>query len=224
MVAFFVPPPGGTIEPVYPSVATTVVTQSPGGIADSNPVLMDLPSGIQSGDRLVLVVGWFTGLGTGDITTPSGWSRVVGTAANDSPHVYTKIANGSEGSTVSITFSGLSGIYGMAYRITGAGAGIEGATKSTGSGTTATFPSLSPSWGAAKTLWIAIGWVNTNGTPNMPAPTSYSNRLSATIAGPIMSTSERQNNTGTEAPGSVNASSGGTTNWITALIGIQPSA
>lgn len=134
-----------------------------GGPADAFPVIqgtqnyetdtlatshtIDLPSGIASGELLMLLV---TSSNNITISTPTGWTLLDGmsTAWTKS---FMRDADGTEGTTLGITLTGGSGrINSICQRISGA-VGTSGVEKAFTTGNSPS--SLTPSWGTKKTLW-----------------------------------------------------------------------
>ena len=115
-----------------------------------------LPSGIQAGELLVLFVaaGPFGG-GTADIIAPSGWTQLFHTANTDRFGCYYKVATGSEGATVAVSTTGNRSWATNSYRVSGYQGTPVAGTSATGATASPNPPSVSPSWGSAKTLWIA---------------------------------------------------------------------
>lgn len=118
---------------------------------------VSLPSGIQA-DELLLMVLSADGNATGAASTPSGWTEHGYTNAGGfvSTHVFYKQASGSEGSSVSVTLGASRTLSAICYRIS-AWESVEGSTrKGASSGTTLSSNTVTPTWGADDTLWIAL--------------------------------------------------------------------
>jgi len=142
----------------FPQIAATATTSS----AVSTSHNINLPSGIQAGD--LLLVGLTNKDSAGAPTFPAGWTQVWSLAndpgaANRCLHVgYYRIADGSEGATITVTFGGSVAVGAWAYRITGAHPAIpEGATARNGTANdNPNPPPLNPAgWDIDDTLWIA---------------------------------------------------------------------
>lgn len=128
-----------------------------------------LPSGIQSGE--LLVVFFNTGGTNVDHTTPTDWTLLSSYAANGRNSIFWRIADGTEGTTLSVTTSGSRIATHAAYRISGvyAAGPIEGEWQAA---TSADPPNLTPSWGAKNTLWITFA--SSRRTDNtFSAPSGY---------------------------------------------------
>ena len=137
---------------------------------ESSSPAYNLPSGIEAGDLLLVVVGTCCG----NAVSISGWSEIfsvsgdsAGTSARG-VHGFYKIADGSEGSTVTASVSGGNGSNSQAWRISGAQ--VISGTATTSDGTTPDPPSHTPSWGDA-TLWIAV--MNGRSTDISAWPSGY---------------------------------------------------
>ncbi len=100
----------------YPIMAASATTNFS---ADQTSHVINLPTGISSGDRLLL---WFAKDGiTGTVTTPTDWTLEgsASTSAADFAYLFSKIATGSEGATVTITSSISESSSAIAMRFTG---------------------------------------------------------------------------------------------------------
>jgi hypothetical protein len=117
-----------------------------------------LPSGIVTGELLLLAFA-----NDGDATaTATGWTEAVSAGSESAVRltVLKRIADGSEGAAVSVTTSASERNAFRVYRISRPSGGlslssVEGAI-TTGSGTSADPPSLTPTWGTQQTLWFAF--------------------------------------------------------------------
>lgn len=98
---------GGGGPTDFPVVAATAITDYS---ADQTSHVINLPASIAAGDLLLL---WFTmdNAAGSAITTPSGWTLEEATIAatnTDFGYLFSKVASGSEGSTVTVTSTGTS--------------------------------------------------------------------------------------------------------------------
>lgn len=154
--------------------ATNTYSKSDTGI-NSHPI--NLPAGIASGD-LLLVFAVFNAAPT--VTDPSGWSVLASNnSSGDVARIYAKIADGSEGATVTVTLSGNQRAHAASYRITGNRNGVtssEIAVSTAVDADTATPdpPNLTPSWGSAENLWIAVDLCSSSAFTFSGYPTNYS--------------------------------------------------
>jgi hypothetical protein len=145
--------------------------------ADATSHTLNLPSGIVAGERLLLVIGKSSTLAQ-NCTTPAGWTQLINeNQAQGALHVYTRIADGSEGATLSLTTSAATAVCCMAFRMKNAASATGPAigTTATGSSTAPNPPSLTPSWGSARNLWIAFGGIRSTAATVSAWPTGYTN-------------------------------------------------
>lgn len=189
----------------------------------------NLPASIASGELLLLF--FCHNNDTSSITTPSGWSVLIAEteATSDSNlSVFYKTATGSEGATVTVTVGspGANSAH-NSYRISGWLAAEAAASFVNTSGdTTPDPPSLTPSWGIDKTLWIALVGSNRDSATHTfgSAPTNYTDAISAQGVIPTfdtsvrMSSARRENQTTTEDPGTFSLGTNGGTKSMTIAI------
>lgn len=124
-----------------------------------------MPSSASVGDLLVMIVT--TNVAT-TTTTPSGWTLLyTETSITPRTSIYYKGADGTEGGTtvdvVTASSCLMSGIVSRVAAATYSGA-PELTTPANGSSVAPDSPSLSPSWGALNTLWIAVASTTNNRT------------------------------------------------------------
>lgn len=163
------PPGGGLVIAATNTYAQLTTT-------NSHPI--NLPTGITSGN-LLLVFAVFNGSPT--VTDPSGWTVLAGQAiptGGDILRIYAKIADGSEGATVTVTLSGNQRAHAASYRITGNRNGLtssEIAVSAPVDANTASPdpPNLTPSWGSAENLWIAADLCASSAFTFSSYPTNY---------------------------------------------------
>ncbi|HXE75321.1 MAG TPA: hypothetical protein VNN18_06780 [Candidatus Xenobia bacterium] len=163
----------------------------------------NLPTGIASDDLLIIIAS-FDAVPT--VTWPSGWTQLIHTATTNNFatfDVYYRIADGTEGSTITVTTSTSEGSAHTSYRITGYQGTPEVCTVVVANTNVPNPCSLSPSWGADDTLWLAV--MGYNGNHSISAfPTNYSNTISnrwASSNGTGVGSGERQLNAASEDPG-----------------------
>jgi hypothetical protein len=137
-----------------------------------------MPASLDAGDLLLVIIQVGTGASGNEVEitpTPSGWTKLwehqnghSSISAGDCG-VFVKVADGMEGgSTVGFTTDIASVGAAQVYRVTewfgslsGVEAGVSLEAFDTGDYLHPDPPSLSPSWGAANTLWLACGgWTN----------------------------------------------------------------
>jgi hypothetical protein len=201
---------------------------------------VNLPSGITAGQLLVLLI---RAAGNNGVlaSVPSGWSALVqdegSDASNDPTHILYRWADGTEGSTLSVDFSGSIKGAAIAYRITGA---INPATQppqvstvAVGTGTNPDPTGVTPTGGSKDYLFIAFGGLDgeTQTFSAAPStPSSYSNLQQANSGtGGAASTNvriagaSRQATVSSEDPGAFTAEAP-ETGWTAFVIAIHPAA
>lgn len=202
---------GGT-----PAIVNSVGTNGPNS---TSPASVSLPSSIVAGNKLVVLFGTN---GSTSVTTPSDWT-LVGTASNGSGPldrklaVFEKIADGSEGSTLSVTFGGAA--WGAtAYQISGSAS----ATLYAGTGSSSANPdppNNNPGTSAA-TLWI-VGASKRQTTTLSSAPSGYSNLITGLSSGSNASvaSADKTSTASSEDPGTFTGS--GADTWAAVTLGIR---
>lgn len=214
---------GGGDFPVVEDIASGTLPFA----SQSTSHSITLPSGVQAGDILVI---FFTTNGVTH-TPPAGWTQLlteIGGTSNAIRHsVFTRTADGSEGSGVTITTSANTGHVYVAYRVSG-GASVEGQITSVGSNLNPDPPSLSPAWGEAKTLWIAAMGARSQGfgagsLAITGFPSGYSDQLGPSAGLWVTGAAWRDSEAGTENPGTFTINSDGQSRfWIAVTIAIEP--
>lgn len=215
----------------FPSVAASAVSNRD---TAANPVIVDLPAGISAGDLLLVRLRSPT---AGSWTVPSGWTelfanQIHGSASGDRDFFAYRIANGSEGSTLSVTNANSVKAAAIALRITGwhGTTPPEISTAATGASTAPDPASLTPSWGAADTLWLWVGgWEGRQTSPPAGNPTNYSGVLGADTGTATNNASNcrvaiatRQLNATSEDPPSWTISI--SEDWVAHTVAIRPAA
>jgi hypothetical protein len=212
--------------PTYESVTDTGFASS----VTSMPI--NMPATVNSGDLLIALSStrnaptW---------TKPSGWNDISTIAQAGGGSVgklsgFYKIADGTEGGTTPTwTASGVTTAAWITIRISGwHGTTPPEATTASGDATNANPPSLTPSWGADNTLWLAIASNSATGetTGFTAAPTNYLNLHSngASSGGSTcnVASSTRSLNASSEDPGTFTPNSNRF--WAAATIAIRPAA
>lgn len=164
----------------YPNFTRT----SGNSTADSTTHSITLPSTVNSGDLLLIVVSV-----DGDPTTMSfsgagTWTSLYNTTGSLIARcAQWKVADGTENAAnVTLTLGAAQQAAWHIFQITGHGSSVETVNSYNGSGTAITFTtSLSPSWGSAETLWIAVG--HASNAPTVTYPSDYSNGLRTVSSG-----------------------------------------
>jgi hypothetical protein len=213
----------------FPTVTATAITT--GLTPDATSQTINIPT-CASGDLLVVITGARSAANS--VTWPAGYEELFDTNASTGllSAAY-KVSNGSEGSTISVTYAVSNSPGAVAYCITGqhASTPIEAATAATNTtGTSANPdpPSFSPSWGSGEdTLWIALEG-HAGSTDTTAFPTNYgSNQLEAHAnAGAATrgsaAAATRESATSPENPSSFTLASGVV--WVANTIAIRPAS
>ena len=220
-----------TANATSPTIANSAKTEQSSTVTTAT---VNLPSGITSGDLLMIFIRAGGGNSSTFITWPSGWNELIQDASDNSDDVagiaYRK-ADGSEGSTVDLTFGSAHAFSAVAMRITGAQdpgtQAPEYAESFTSSpATSIDLPSLSPSGGSNDYLWLAIA--GSGGPANDPPtsiPTNYTAELNATQGTTgdktDLYTAYRQLTASSEDPDTYVSTNG---NWMAFTVAVYPAA
>ena len=139
--------------------------------------------------------------------------------------IFYRIADGTEGLTATLTTGTTVRSAHISYRITGHN-GIEGVFATTNVNDP---PSLSPSWGSAKTLWLAMMTNRRSDSTVTGAPTNYTGLITQANASSTMtsrqrvSSAQREPEASSEDPGSF-ATTGIIDTPHSATVAIRPAA
>jgi hypothetical protein len=214
----------------FPTIATTNNGNDTSGTSHT----VNLPASIASGDLLIAI---FASDGSTAHTWPSGWDQaannLIGTTTSTDVTLSAKqrVADGSEGSTITVTTGASEWTAHITLRITGwHGTTAAEAGTATGSSATANPPSLNPTnWDVEDTLWVACACNDTGGTDNddiTAHPSSYTGIQIVTAGtnagGVCLAASQRNNATAAEDPGTYTAPT--TEAWVAGTIGVRPAA
>lgn len=201
----------------FPTVAATATSES--GTSTTSHTA-NLPTGISSGDLLIVILG-----------TASGVSGVTGftlfSPTSTGLVAYYRVADGTEGSTVAFTTSGNTRNACNSYRITGY-TGTPEASASTAN--SYNVPSCTPSWGSGDTLWIAAVKVRASDYTINAAPTSYGSLIENGNASSSLTSrlrcgsAYRQYTSSSDDPDSFGVSGGSATSPETVLLAVQGTA
>jgi hypothetical protein len=142
----------------------------------TTPQSVTLPSGIQAGDLLVMVIRAGS---TTTLTRPGGWDEVATRSSTGVTYIWKRTANGSEGATVSVTLSTGTRMSAITYRVSGWVEGVEATF--TGSNVNNP-PSQTASWGSKRNLFIAVMTNRRSDSSVTAAPSGYGNLLTITQA------------------------------------------
>lgn len=204
--------------PVVVSVTPSVQT------ANSTQHLVTMPATVDAGDLLVAILSFD---GTPTVTTPTDWNLVeLANSSQPTVGVYYKVAVGDEdGTNVDFVSDVAEKSAHHVYHITGYDAAPVVGTSTTGTSELPDPPSLSPSWGAADTLWIAISGLR--GAAGSWAvdlyPTDYTNGVANNAGGAGqagLGTARRERNASSEDPGSFDWNV--STNWRAQTLAVRP--
>jgi len=211
----------------FPTVAATN-TSIVGGGSTSHSV--SLPSSISSGD--LLIVGFVDSIGTSCTTTfPTGWTAVgskVDNGGNTGVRLGYRVADGTEGASITVVTSAATKSAHCSYRITGfdSGTAPEQGSGTTGSDATAELASYSPSWGSADTLWLEFGGDGDVGGPFTAGSTNYTDLLAINTTGTqsasncCIGSARRNNTTATESPDAMTITASFA--WVSVLAAVRP--
>jgi hypothetical protein len=199
-----------------------------GGSTAATNKVCNLPTGISSGDLLLLIL---RSAGADTHSTPTGWTALAlnngADAADDITSVFYRVASGTEGSTVTVNGTASLKFAAICWRITG-GDTPQISTAATGTSTTPDPPSFTPSGGAKDYLWIWLGaWEGEQTSPPSGSPTNYNNPVGANsgTAGAITTNCQvagasRQLNAASEDPPSWTISA--SDDWTAWTVAIPP--
>jgi hypothetical protein len=157
-------------------VAYPIVSDKISSIQSSSTShLVALPAGIQVGDLLIVFFGVAN---NPSITWPGGWTALAnGTTSDDIGETRYRVANGSEGSGITLTTDTAQTSSHYSWRITNYQGVPEGAAATGGLTSTIDPPNLAPSWGNKPCLWIAHALARTGTYSGYP--TGYSDNQNA---------------------------------------------
>lgn len=181
---------------------------------------VNLPTGIQSGEQLLV---FFKFTNSTSCTFPAGWTELFNNT-DDGGHrmvVYRRVADGSEASTISVGTSSFNPSAHLSYRISGRTGTPEVGARANAVSTAPNAPSLTPSWGSKRTLWITWASFSSGGVFSA-APSGYGNVVSSAVAAvvPSVFTARRIAEASSEDAGAWTFDS---SIWQAATIAIQPS-
>lgn len=167
-----------------------------------------LPTGIAAGNRLILVL---RSAGADTHSLPTGWNWLAqnstADASDDTTSTLYRVADGGEGTTVTVNGTASLKFAAACWRITGAGT-PQTSVGATGTSGSPDPPSFSPTGGAQDYLWLWVGgWEGEQTSPPASNPTNYLNPVGANsgVGGAIptncrVAGASRQLNAATEDP------------------------
>lgn len=160
------------------SIVSSSTYNSAGTALNTHSVPM--PSSLAAGNLLLL---FYTQHGTDGTTLPSGWTTLFSntTSSPSDPHyILAKISGGTEGNQNFIIGGGKAQrATAVVYNISGNRNGVTSSEIAVSSEVAETSiltpnpPSLTPSWGSAENLWIAVSFVNDGSFTFVSYPTNY---------------------------------------------------
>jgi hypothetical protein len=140
----------------------------------TNSHSVSLPAGLVSGDLLIVAFN-FASI-SGSVTTPAGWTLVSESTSSFLRKIFSRVSDGLEGGTLSVSSSAAARSAHNSYRISNyTGTGPEAAINEGG----ADPPSLNPSWGSLPTLFIPVVMSAASDWNITAPPANYSNLLQA---------------------------------------------
>ncbi len=213
----------------------TVVTQSEGSTAtDTTAHVITLPSGIVSGDLILIVLSVDMSGSDNSFTWPAGYTELFDDSAGSKDCSFTagyRFADGTEGATITVTSTQTEDDAWEAWRISGAHASTapEVGSFANGEDTAPEPPNLTPSWGAEDTLWFAIAVRNVGSTNTYTGfPANYTdvtgNEVNSTTgsAAANLGTAGRNLNATSENPGAFTIDN--SDSWLANTIAVRPAA
>jgi hypothetical protein len=212
----------------FPTLAATNNSIESSNVTTHN---MSLPAGIAAGNLLICVAAIDSTVDSGfTLTNPAGWTLLrKEPGSSESLAAWYRFADGGEGATADFDTSTLQQSAHRCARFTGmhASAAPESATAETTASTAPDPPSLTPSWGAADTLWLAVtvwsdGVITASAFPTNYTSTGQNGSGTAGSEGVSIGWGFREVNGASEDPGTFTISS--SANWVAFTIAIRPPA
>lgn len=202
----------------FPSVEG-VVTKT----AQAASITVDFPAGAEVGDLIFVAIA----TRNNDMATPAGWTVAFTGSGGGflTQHVgFWKILASWDSTTSAVfsTTSGSANIVAVTFRVSG-GHRVE-AARDSGGAASINPPALTPSWGLKKTLWLALGAMNTGTGRTYIAPAGYEGMVQDAVPGsgghtPSAGGCWRQLEAGTEDPG-IFGGGASSQNWAGATVAI----
>lgn len=207
------------VESVTPTIFSTAATAH----------LVTMPATVNAGDLLIARITTAGSNANGAVTTPGAWNLLHSTVGGTTTRLsaYYKIAVGDEdGTTVDfVTFAAVKAVAHV-HRISGwhGTTPPEVGTATTGSSVSPDPPSLTPSWGAADTLWLASCGAALGGSQSVSAyPTDYINGnddITTTSGAAFIGSANRNLNAASDDPGAFTLTL--TAVWVAQTLAVQP--
>lgn len=208
----------------FPTASAATVTTFATSVTT---MAVNMPASISSGDLLIAHVGVRN---AGTWTVPSNWNLLeekAGGGTVGETGVWYKIATGSEGATQTWTAGTATTAAWQVRKITS----WHGTTPPehvavNGDAVAVNPPSLTPSWGAADTLWLALVGSSANTMNFTAAPTNYTSLTSTTASSgggaSNAGSAIRQLNATSEDPGTFTVSQNRW--WAAFTVAVRPAA
>ncbi len=190
--------------------------------SDVTAHVVTLPGSIVSGETLVV---WIGGIKFTSVTfsPPGGWTELDDTyVSKTGAAVLYRIADGTEGGTITVTSSSAVKSGSVALRISGAGDTPEIAVFGAASNSNSPDPpNLTPSWGSADTLWLASG-VSSQGK-HSATPANYTDIIKSPVWNSFGQTfvARRELAAASENPGAFTIDWSGDL-WVAQTLAIEP--
>ncbi len=202
---------------VYPGIEET----DTGSDAYGTNHTVNIPvAGVQANDYIVL---FFSTDGGVTVGAPGGWT-ILAQASNGSANTFAiiyKLADGNEGTTITVTTSASEATAHLSYRIRGA-VDITISNSATGSSTTPNPGTLAHGWGSLPVLWLAsCGWDANKTCTGYPA--GYSGGMYArynSTSGCGVATAYKSATAETEDAGTFTISA--TDTWVAYTVALKP--
>jgi hypothetical protein len=208
----------------YPKIDSTACRES-----DSNvtPLVADIPAG-QVDDLIIINI--VVGFNVCQVTTPSGWTRVVNHAWNGDTwrYVFAKKADSADATTQNFTPEFAARYTAQTLRISSwHGTVAEGMSAAVSADNSLNAPNLTSGWGAADTLWLTVlmglrsDWSVTAVPSSYTSEATCANASSSVESRSKIVTAKRELNAASESGGSFTVS--GTINYYnTVRLAIRP--
>lgn len=209
----------------FPNIASSALSST---ATNQTSHTVTMPSGIVSGDLLIIVMANDDLGGFLVVTYPAGWTKFFNRSNQARLSCAWRKADGTEGGSITVTTSSNETMSCVAYRIdstldptvTPPKASIPGAT---GSSANPDPNSLAVDGPTRDYLWIAIHGHDGNNRTTTGIPTGYGNQQSievGTLGGCGVGCADRDLNATSEDPGtfSISASDG----WVAGVIAVYP--
>jgi hypothetical protein len=208
----------------FPQVAAT---NSGASTVNQTDHAVNLPSGIVSGDLLIVLFGADS---NEEVGWPGGWTELIDLNANTEStlSIGYRIADGTEGSTITVTTGTSEASVHQSYRITGhAGAGTPPQVSAGAGGlsSNANPDGLTPTGGAKDYLWIAFAAIDGSGNQPTVAPTNFTNLFAQESPGGsghvCMGAARLELNAASQDPGTFTSPSD---DWNACTLAVHPAA